>query len=473
MKLRKMLSLGLVLALSVALVGCGGDKKDTETQGTTEGQKTETTEGGGEEAGGEKELKLDQLVLGEDYTDLNATIKVLTHRTDIVDTIFTDYVTEFQKLYPGIQIEYEGVTDYVEDVTTRLTTDKWGDICMIPTTVDKNELPNLFVSLGDKIALEEKYVMLNNFAYEGQVYGIPSTGNAQGVVYNKKVFEAAGITEVPKTPEDFLTALQKIKDNTDAIPLYTNFAAGWTMSAWDAYIGGSATGSPDYMNDGLVHGKDPFAKTDDLTGPYAVYYTLYEATKRGLIEDDPSTTDWESSKPMINNREIGTMVLGSWAVVQMQEAGDNAADIGYMPFPISINGKQYASAGPDYCYGINVNASDENKIASMLYIKWLTEESNFAFDQGGVPIEVGAEYPAVLDSFEGVELIIDNPAPEGEETFFNDVNNESELSLNADGYHVSQIIESALAGNVTLDEIMADWNQRWSQAQEKFNIEVK
>ena len=26
------------------------------------------------------------------------------------------------------------------------------------------------------------------------VYGIPSTGNAQGIVYNKKVFEAAGIT---------------------------------------------------------------------------------------------------------------------------------------------------------------------------------------------------------------------------------------------------------------------------------------
>ena len=44
---------------------------------------------------------------------------------------------------------------------------------------------------------------------------------------------------------------------------------------------------------------------------------------------------------MINNGQIGCMVLGSWAVVQMQEAGDNADDIGYMPFPITVDGKQY------------------------------------------------------------------------------------------------------------------------------------
>ena len=32
---------------------------------------------------------IDSIKLGEDYTDLTASIKVLTHRTDIVDTIFS------------------------------------------------------------------------------------------------------------------------------------------------------------------------------------------------------------------------------------------------------------------------------------------------------------------------------------------------------------------------------------------------
>lgn len=39
---------------------------------------------------------------------------------------------------------------------------------------------------------------------------------------------------------------------------------------------------------------------------------------------------------MINNGEIGCMVLGSWAYPQMEAGGPNADDIGYIPFPISV-----------------------------------------------------------------------------------------------------------------------------------------
>ena len=70
---------------------------------------------------------------------------------------------------------------------------------------------------------------------------------------------------MPKTPEEFLADLQLIKDNTDAIPLYTNFAAGWTMGAWDAYTDCAATGDPDFKNN-MVHMSNPFAKRDDMTG---------------------------------------------------------------------------------------------------------------------------------------------------------------------------------------------------------------
>lgn len=161
------------------------------------------------------------------------------------------------------------------------------------------------------------------------------------------------------------------------------------MGAWDAYIGGTATGSADFMNIDLVHGSNPFSKKDDMTGPYAVYYVLYEATARGLIEDDPSTTDWEGSKGMINNGEIGCMVLGSWAVVQMQEGGANADDIAYMSFPITVGGEQYATAGADYNYGINVNSDENTQIAAMLYVKYLTEMSGFSYDEGGIPIVKG------------------------------------------------------------------------------------
>ena len=471
MKSKKIISLLLVLAIMLSLMACKGKEEEKKSVDSS-GSKIENTDNN---AGGSDEglPTIDSLKLGTDYADITADLKFLTHRTDIVDTRFQDYIAEFQKLYPNVTITYEAITDYAEDVTIRLTTGDWGDICMIPTTVQKSELPGIFIPFGTVEGVGVNYDYLNNFAYDNKVYGIPSTVNAQGIVYNKRIFEEAGVTDIPRTPDEYLDALQKIKDNTDAIPMYTNFAAGWTMGAWDAYIAGSATGDPDFMNNVIVHSKDPFADRGDQTGPFAVYNTLYEAVARGLIEDDPTTTDWESCKGMINRGEIGTLVLGSWAVTQMQGAGDNPDDIGYMPFPITVNGKQYASAGPDYCYGINVNSSDDEKIAALLYVKWLTEESNFAYDEGGIPVAKGAQYPPTLASFDGIELVIDNPAPAGEETLFNEVNTESELGINMENTHVQRVVEAAMDQNETMNDIVADWNAKWSAAQEALNIEIR
>ncbi len=450
--MKRMLAASLAAVMLTSLSACG-QKKAVEKQ--------------------EMDVTIDQITLGEDYTDIEADLKFLTHKTDVVDTTFKGYIEEFQKLYPKVNIEYEGITDYANDITTRLTTGDWGDICMVPTTVDKDELGNYFTKLGDKGTLAKSYEenMLNNFTYQDTVYGIPSMANVQGIIYNKAVFEKAGITELPKTPEEFLDDLQKIKDKTDVeAPLYTNFAAGWTMTAWDAYIDGGATGDPDFANTGLAKGKDPFADRGDETGPYAVYNTLYEAVKRGLTEEDPTTTDWEGSKGKLNNGEIGCMALGSWSVVQIQQAGEHADDIGYMTFPITVNGKQYAAAGPDYNYGINCNSSKDNQIAAMCYVKWLVEKSGFAQGEGGLSVVIGDEYPEALKALDGIELVVNNPAEAGEENLFNDINNDSELGINVSGAVPTQIVEEAVSGSKTIEEMSVEWNEKWTAAQESNGV---
>lgn len=461
--MKKALSLVLALLMGLSLLtACGG---------------------GGSGGGGSKDEDLPSyasLKVGEDYTDITAELRVITHRTDLIQENpdgrdFTDFVKEFNELYPNITIKYEGITNYSDDMTTRVSSKDWGDICMIPTTILLPDLSLYFQPLCDLSEIQDTYNFASNRAYDGKVYGTPSTGNAQGIIYNKKVAEAAGYTadNLPKTPDEFLQFLQDIKDKTDAIPLYTNFAAGWTMGAWDAYIGGGATADPDWMNITMPQTKDPFADQGDGTGPYAVYNILYEAVKRGLTEDSPTATGWEGCKPMINNGEIGVMVLGSWAIIQMQEAGPNAADIGYMPFPITQpDGVQYASAGADYCFGVNNSISTDNKIASMLYIKWLSESSNFAYDQGGVPVLKSQAYPETLAAFDGIDLLEDTPAPTELAELQPNVNRESEISLNADNTHVQRIVEAVVTGNETLDDIIADWNARWNTAVDRYAPEA-
>lgn len=454
--MKKAIALALSLALSLGmLAGCGSGGKASADKGELD----------------PKLPTYDSLKVGEDYTDLKAELRVITHRTDIMDTTFKDYVAEFNKLYPNITIKYEGITDYNNDMSTRISSKSWGDICMIPTSILLPDLYLYFQPICELSKIENDYNFATNRAYDGLVYGIPSTGNAQGIIYNKKVAEAAGYTSdnLPKTPDEFIQFLQDIKDKTDAIPLYTNFAAGWTMTAWDAYISGGATADPNWANVTMPQTKDPFADRGDGTGPYAVYKILYDAVSKGLTEDSPTATDWEGCKPMINNGEIGTMVLGSWAIIQMQEAGPNAADIGYMPFPITQpDGKQYASAGSDYCFGVNKYASEDNKIASMLYIKWLSESSNFAYDQGGVPVLKSQPYPDTLAAFDGIELVEDAAAPTELASLQADVNRESELSLNSDQTHVQRVVEAVITGNETFEDIIADWNARWNAAVDRY-----
>lgn len=475
---KKVSSLAIATAMVFSMTACGGQSKGDEDKKEDKTEvKTESPEPEKEDVAEKNEVNydatLDELKMG-DYADLKGNVTFLTARTDLVDTVYEDYKAKFKELYPNITIKVEGLTDYEKDLNVRLTTDDWGTMCLIPTGINKNELSQYFSPLGALDKLSESYIMLQDKSYDNTVYGLPSAGNAQGIVYNKKVFEEAGVKDIPRTPDDFLAALQAIKDKTEAIPLYSNFSAGWTMTAWDAYIGGSATGDADFMNVKLPHMSNPFAKRDDMTGPYAVYYVLYEATARQLIEDDPTTTDWEACKGMINNGEIGAMVLGSWAISQMKAAGENPDDVCYMPFPITQpDGKQYISASPDYAYAVNVKSSKEDQLASKLFIKWLTEESNFAYDQGCIPVVQGAKYPDTLNAFEGMTLVVDNPPKAGEESLFNDVNTESEVGINSVPDPDSAILEAALTGSQTLDEIMDEWNQKWTAAQEALGVEVE
>ncbi len=459
MKKKKVLALALVAAMALSATACGGKSDSSSNDESTI-----------------KEIKpYADINLGEDFTDLTATITMFNNRTDLDSSDYngktwSDYLSDFNEMYPNITVEITTDTNYADDALTHLQSGDYETIMSIPA-IDKSDVSTYFMAYGDLDTMKSLVNYSNTWEYGGQVYGVASTATTQGIVYNKKVFEEAGITELPKTPDEFIAALQKIKDNTDAIPLYTNYAAEWTMGSWDSYIGVNATGDVTYINQKLIHTQDPFQDYGDDTHAYAVYKILYDAVADGLTEDDYTTTDWEGCKGMINNGEIGCMVLGSWAYPQMEAAGDNGNDIGYMAFPITINGEQYATAGADYSYGINVNATNDEKQAALVFVKWLTEKSGFSYNEDGLPIQAGSTETKL--AFDNVELLEDEPALDGEEDYLNELNSESELNINNGGNSkIMEIIEHAANGDKTFDEIMADWNEAWSEAQEATEVEI-
>lgn len=458
MKVKKILALALAGATALSMAACGSG----------------SAANGSDDSEG---LKYADIKLGTTKKDLKATITLLTPRTDMAQADYPgkgwdDYVADFNKEYPNITVKINADTNYGDDALTRLQGGDWGDMMMIPA-IDKSDLSTYFMPMGDLATMKKEVNWADAWTYDDDVYGVAPNGNVLGVVYNKKVFKEAGITELPKTPSEFLKALKLIKEKTDATPLYTNYAAGWTMGSWDMYIGYGATGDVDFMNNTFLHSATAFSHYKDSdTGPYAVFKLLYDAVDEKLIEDDYSTTDWEGSKGQLNSGKIGTMFLGQWAVTQIQGAGDNADDVGYMPFPISVDGKQYATTGNDYSFGVNKNQPLDNRDASMIFIKWMTEKSGYALNEGSLPGDANDDsLPESLDDFEGVTLGSDKAAKSADADLLNTLNSDSELAFNSSGdKRIQAIVEHAANGDESYDDLVKEWNTKWNEAQKNNDV---
>ncbi len=458
MKLKKIMAGFLAVAATLSIAGCnnGGEQTTTTTASAS------AADNGAEETTAAPEA--DNNASGEKLT-----LKVLTHRTDRLEDGTLDAMTDaFEEKY-NCEVKYQGFTNYSTDVPTMMSTKDYGDVLMIPDTVKLMDLSNFFEPLGSFDALKEKYNWADKKMYDGTVYGIAHLGTvAGGLCYNKKVWADAGVTTLPKTPEEFLADLQLIADNTDAIPYYTNYAdASWTLTQWPSLVI-SASGSSTYETDILTSKRDLFVEGDAY---YDVYKLMFDVFRNpALHEEDPMTTDWEGCKAAINEGKIATMVMGSWAVSQFKEAGPNPDDIGYMPAPFSKDGKQYAESTADYCLGVNVNSSEEIKELGKKYITWFVEESGFAQKEGSLSALKGAAMPDYLTDFADVEMFLTETPPEGLVGVWDAINNESEVGTwqgDAANFKI-QIAEAAFAGESedTFKAILADANAKWNAARD-------
>lgn len=430
MKMRQILAgIGAVAMVAAALTACSG--------------------GGGSSSGN----ALDGKVAGS--------ITVLTNRTDIVDTTFKKYASEFEKAYPGTTVKFQAITNYETDVTTRLTSHNAGDVLLIPTAVAPKNLSAYFEPLGKESDLSKTYNFLSLQTYNGTSYGIPTFANTMGFVYNKAVWKKAGITTTPATTDEFLADLKLIKDKTTATPYYTNYKDQWPLSQWNGDP--SVYGKADAVN-ALNADKSPWSSktyvniSDNL---------LFDIVKNKLSEADPTTTAWEGSKGDLAQGKIATMYLGSWAITQMQDAAKTAGtspdDIGYMPFPQKVDGKYVATVAPDYLNGISKTST--NKATAYAWAKWFALKSGYAAANGAISPAKNATYPSTLADFTklGVKYLQQDPPVKGKESLQSTLMKASQIDLSG-GVYRQKLVDVARSGSMSKSAYFASLDKAWSDA---------
>ncbi|MET8152902.1 ABC transporter substrate-binding protein [Actinoplanes sp. NPDC049668] len=401
---------------------------------------------------------------GDFSGDVKGAITVLTNRTDLVDTTFKEYARTFEARFPGTKVTFEGVTNYDNDVTTQLSGGDYGDVLMIPGTVAIDQYSQFFEPLGTDAELKAKYRFTGPATYDGKVYGLSLGGIAKGFVINKRIWAQAGITKPPGTPEEFLAGLEAVAARTGAVPYYTNYKDAWPLSEWNNHRA--------VLADPAINDKFP-ADAEPWRAGRIQYLTdglLYDIVNRKLSEKDPLTTNWESSKPMIATGKVATMLLGSWAVPQMQDAaeaaGANPDDIGFWPFPYRTGGRFHAAIDGDKLAAVSRNS--ENKATARAFLDWFVNDSGFAAEQQAIPPALSQPLPAGLKAFEatGVELM-EVPAATTNSGKEDEIIKESEIDLKGEIYRQKLVDIARGAAKGDKDSYFAELNERWSAAQSR------
>ncbi|RFA23231.1 hypothetical protein B7R25_02280 [Subtercola boreus] len=388
-------------------------------------------------------------------------ITVLTNRTDLIkDKTFDGYTAAFEKLYPDVTVKVQGITDYENEVTTRLSTKNYGDVLGIPASVTPDQLPQFFEPLGDTAQLKDKYRFLNDKSFDGKQYGLPTFGNANGIVYNKRVWKEAGVTSLPTTPDEFIADLKLIKSKTDAIPYYTNYKDGWPLGSWQGQQG--------FSNDANVVSDRDTNRAPWSAGSeqYTTDALLYNVVHDGLSEPDPTTTAWEGSKGMLATGQVASAVLGSWAIVQFQQAAKDAgadpADIGFMPMPYQVDGKFHSTIGGDINVAVNVNS--KNKPAARAWVDWFTTQSTFAADSGALSSVVGSPNPSTLQDFTDADVQYVELNAADKPSLDSDIYNKAQIDLFGMLYRQKLIDIARGAADGDMNSYFADLNKQWADA---------
>lgn len=396
-------------------------------------------------------------VLASNDTVSVSEVEEITLYANLSEEILSPYLDDFARKYPNIKVHYICLSDYENEIKVLMETGDYGDLLYTPGFVDDTYLLKYFEPLGEYDELSQKYNYVNrSHRLNNTVYSLPSSAYLSGIAYNKNIFCQAGISTLPKSIDEFYEDMEYIKDRTDAIPMCSNYANEWALYYWTELPFLEMTGDASYKGNQFIFEKNPYSEGSTF---YQVYSLLYRMVKNGLVEPDLSL-DWGTELNMLNTGELGCAVVGSWALKRIKELGNSSDNIGFMPFPNEVNGKQYMTISTDYCYSISKQS--KHKEAAKTLLTYLLDESGFALNEERVSILKTDPFPNSYGNMQNIVVETALPYP-GNNYFYY-----SQMAQAFNPNDTSEIKRIITAGaglsDESFDDIINDWNMRWESA---------
>lgn len=233
----------------------------------------------------------------------------------------------FMKKYPKIKIDMVKLENPDAVVTKLQNAVKAGKGAPDIVPVEYQTLPQL--NLGKALADLTPYGIdkyKDNFSAStwnavnigGKLVGLPLDSGPMVMIYNKVLFDKAGITEAPKTWDEYATASKKIHEADPKAYIANSGDAGFfTSMIW-------ASGGQPFKTEG---DKVTIDLQDAGTKKFADYWgTLLKADELSPV----ATWSDEWTKALTQDK-LGSLLIGSWMISGMEDYGKDKWQVATMP----------------------------------------------------------------------------------------------------------------------------------------------
>lgn len=274
-------------------------------------------------------------------------------------------IFQFEKLYPNVRIEYSQLDEevYEEELIDALAAGRGPDIFMINNRwtvkhADKiTPMPEGKMSISTFSDLFPQVAEHDFLTADGQIYGLPLSIDTLALFYNRDIFDRKGVALPPRTWEEFLAVIPKLRSVSKS---------GYLVLA-PAAIGGSMdniANAPDILGllmlqtGALTSEEYPSQTVRSEAGKNALeFYTRFTDTR------DPAYS-WDDTFPSaIQSFAQGevAMVFGYAKDIEETRAQNPFLDFAIEPAPqASLN---QALAIANY-WGITVSVATQNPEAA-------------------------------------------------------------------------------------------------------------
>lgn len=290
-----------------------------------------------------------------------------------------DYVVEkYEKAHPNVKVELEALadTDYYTLLRSKISSGDMPDLFQILSYAKNSEVieGGLCYDLSQTEWLRENvqdYAVDALTTEDGAVYAVPLSLNIMCVTYNKDVFEQAGITEVPKTYDEFLADCQKIKDI--GLPaILGGYQDRWTMYA-DEQNDQIRTTIVNDRNNRLDLAAGTTTWQEDK-GKYSEVLTRW-AQRLPYYNDDLFGTDWNTAENLLATAKGGMIINGSWVYAGVKGINPDC-NIGIFPLPVTDNPDDAKLLAASSLGGMCVNPNSEHVEEALEFLEMLSDSDS-------------------------------------------------------------------------------------------------